>query len=423
MPASEGPPPGGGFTGPDIGDLSDHELIEAMIGARRRASQAQAAELAAVAELARRRFAEAAEADAVDAISPRDYVHDEVAEALTLTRWSAGDLIRFATELTERLPATFAALAAGDIDYAKARTLWHGTDQVGGGLIARIERAVLERASVQTTGQIRAKTRRLIRRWDSDAVARRRAEAERQRGVRLIETDAGTTYLSGVDLPAEEAAAAYGRINAIAAGLRRDGDARTIEQLRADVFLSLLRGTLTTTCPPAEFTDRPIGESSTVPDWTDADDRIADAVADLTRAELTALTGDLPERHHNVRMLIAQAGERITASLAGLKARWCVPGHDGSYRPSAAMRRLIEHRDRRCCFPGCRRPVRSCDADHSVPFHQGGPTCPCNVAMLCRRHHRLKQTRGWRIDHVWPGVVLWIGPTGHWRITAPADRE
>ncbi|MDN3351655.1 hypothetical protein [Actinomadura sp. DC4] len=50
-------------------------------------------------------------------------------------------------------------------------------------------------------------------------------------------------------------------------------------------------------------------------------------------------------------------------------------------------------------------------------------TCPCNLAMLCRHHHRLKQTPGWRIEHIWPGVILWIGPSGHWRITAPADRE
>ena len=41
--------------------------------------------------------------------------------------------------------------------------------------------------------------------------------------------------------------------------------------------------------------------------------------------------------------------------------------------------------------------------------------------MLCRRHHREKATPGWHIEHLWPGVILWITPTGHWRITAPAD--
>jgi hypothetical protein len=110
----------------------------------------------------------------------------------------------------------------------------------------------------------------------------------------------------------------------------------------------------------------------------------------------------------------------------------CPPGTGGEaratrgvarYRPPAAMRRLIEHRDRRCVFPGCRRPARRCDADHTIPYHRGGATCPDNLAMICRRHHRLKATKGWRIKHLWPGVILWITPTGHWRITAPADRE
>lgn len=119
-----------------------------------------------------------------------------------------------------------------------------------------------------------------------------------------------------------------------------------------------------------------------------------------------------------------QAAERIRESLAPLKTQWCTPYRDrNGYRPTAAMRCLIEARDRRCCYPGCRRPVRHCDADHTIPFGKGGPTCPCNLAMLCRRHHVLKQTRKWRAEQIWPGVILWITPTGHWTITAPADRE
>jgi hypothetical protein len=48
---------------------------------------------------------------------------------------------------------------------------------------------------------------------------------------------------------------------------------------------------------------------------------------------------------------------------------------------------------------------------------------PHKLAMLCRGHHGLKTTRGWRIHHLWPGVILWTIPTGHWCITAPTDRE
>ena len=55
----------------ELPELPDHELVEVMVAARRLASRVQAVELAAVAELARRRFA-AGEASAVEVISPRD---------------------------------------------------------------------------------------------------------------------------------------------------------------------------------------------------------------------------------------------------------------------------------------------------------------------------------------------------------------
>jgi hypothetical protein len=416
-------------------DLPDQELIEAMAAARAIASRAQAIELAAVAELARRRFAED-DAPAVEAISPRDYLTEEVAQALTLTSASADGLVRFATDLIERLPGTFSALAAGDIDYLKARTLWHCTGQVSDEIATEIETRVLPRASRQTTGEIRAKTRRLVRRLDPQALRQRREAAQRRRDVTLLGTDDDTAQLLGADLPADAASAAYGRVCAIAAGLKRDGDDRGIGQLRADVFLALLRGTLTTTEPPADstapFPAERAGRRDV--DWSGIDDAAADTIAAAVREEFTALASDVPDRHRRLGLLIAQAGARVTESLAALRVHWCLPGHEGSrhggsqcagrgYRVPAAMRRLIEFRDRRCCFPGCRRPTRHCDIDHSIPFHRGGPTCPCTLTLLCRRHHRLKQTKGWRVEHLWPGVILWIGPTGHWRITAPADRE
>jgi hypothetical protein len=126
------------FLGLDIGALTDGGLIDAMTSARRLTSRLQAVELAAVAELVRRRAAEDVD-PRVEAVAPRDYVHDEVAEALTLTAGAADDLIRFATDLTDRLPDTFTALAAGDVDCAKARTLWRGTDQIGDELAAIVE--------------------------------------------------------------------------------------------------------------------------------------------------------------------------------------------------------------------------------------------------------------------------------------------
>ncbi len=47
-------------------------------------------------------------------------------------------------------------------------------------------------------------------------------------------------------------------------------------------------------------------------------------------------------------------------------------------------------RDHHCVFPHCTRPAESCDLDHIEPHAEGGATCACNLAPLCRGHHRLK---------------------------------
>ena len=46
---------------------------------------------------------------------------------------------------------------------------------------------------------------------------------------------------------------------------------------------------------------------------------------------------------------------------------------------------MITIRQPTCSFPGCRRPAIRCDDDHTLPYDQGGRTCECNLAPLCRR--------------------------------------
>src|SRR5207249_5481003 len=82
------------------------------------------------------------------------------------------------------------------------------------------------------------------------------------------------------------------------------------------------------------------------------------------------------------------------------------------YRPPAALRHLITMRQPTCSFPGCRRPAARCDQDHTVPYDQGGRTCECNLAPLCRRHHRAKQAHRWRLTQPQPGVLIWTTPSG-----------
>jgi len=78
----------------------------------------------------------------------------------------------------------------------------------------------------------------------------------------------------------------------------------------------------------------------------------------------------------------------------------------------AALRRHIQIRDRRCMAPGCRRPARHCEQDHTIDHALGGRTVSGNVGPLCTRHHRMKHEAGWRLEQPWPGVFRWTSPLG-----------
>ncbi|HWI43196.1 MAG TPA: HNH endonuclease signature motif containing protein [Nocardioides sp.] len=83
-----------------------------------------------------------------------------------------------------------------------------------------------------------------------------------------------------------------------------------------------------------------------------------------------------------------------------------------SYEIPDRLRRQVELRDHHCAFPGCTRRASACDLDHAIPFSEGGPTCPCNLVPLCRRHHRAKTHSDWDYSVLEPGTYLWTSPTG-----------
>jgi hypothetical protein len=89
------------------------------------------------------------------------------------------------------------------------------------------------------------------------------------------------------------------------------------------------------------------------------------------------------------------------------------------YRPSRALRHLVMARSTRCVAPGCSSPATACDQDHTREWEDGGITCGCNLAPLCRRHHQIKQAQGWKLEQPEPGVLVWTTPAGLTRVTTP----
>ena len=68
-----------------------------------------------------------------------------------------------------------------------------------------------------------------------------------------------------------------------------------------------------------------------------------------------------------------------------------------------------------------RRPAARCDLDHTIAWDQGGQTCECDLAPLCRHHHKCKQAHGWQLEQPEPGVLIWHTPAGRTYITRPTQ--
>ena len=120
-------------------------------------------------------------------------------------------------------------------------------------------------------------------------------------------------------------------------------------------------------------------------------------------------------------------GSAVRDYLASLRIRMTpiARGHcdhdraETGYQPSRALQHLVKVRNTRCTAPGCGRPASRCDLDHTLAWDQGGLTCECGLAPLCRHHHRCKQNQGWKIEQTSPGILRWRTPAGRTYTTTP----
>ena len=258
-----------------LAHVGDDELTGIIKAWRRITSWGAARELAAVAELARRRPADigdildpevaaqlraAGGAAAAGSASPglpgstespagpglpelvSPFVPDELVPALTMTVRAAELHLSLAADLATKLPMTAAALEAGLIDMVRARIIAEAARVLTRERAAAVEQLIFPRAEQQTSGQLRAALARAMLAADPDAARKRREQAQREARVLRWREDAGTAALSGRDLPSAEVLAADQRISARARELKSAGLAGTMDELRARAYLDFLLG-------------------------------------------------------------------------------------------------------------------------------------------------------------------------------------
>jgi hypothetical protein len=145
------------------------------------------------------------------------------------------------------------------------------------------------------------------------------------------------------------------------------------------------------------------------------------AVTDAVTGALLALT-DLPGLRRTGHCHRPGCRRRPTGCTHDLTGRPGLgpPEATGGYRPAAGLDRFVRARDRRCRFPGCRRPVpRTGELDHDRPYPDG-PTAAANLAGYCTADHRGKhQAPGWRHQLHPDGRLTVTTPTGLVTTTDP----
>lgn len=396
------------LAGTDPETVDDAALVDGIMAWERLSGWVEAMKLRWIAALASRR---PPAGGPVDVGSPRgdwsEFVADELAFALRVARQTAEARLELATTLRDRLPATEAALYAGELSLVKARRIAEATDPLPEQVAQLVEARVLAKAADQTPGELGAALRRAVAAADPVGFAERARAARAERCVRRFADRDGMGSL-WARLAAEDAEAAFRRVDAQAHALRdtlADDDDRSLDALRADVLVDLLTG---------RAAGPHLAEGAPASAPAPAAAAVQVYVSAETLLGVSNAAGDLPGMGplpaDVVRRLAVDATLHrvVTDPITG------APLHvdERSYRPSARLARFVQTRDRTCRAPGCRRAAERCDIDHVVGWPQGA-TSAANLACLCRHHHRLKQRQPWQLTVDENGVVTWTAPTGH----------
>ncbi|MGY1856988.1 DUF222 domain-containing protein [Modestobacter sp. SYSU DS0290] len=370
----------------------------------------------------------------------------ELATVLNVGRGTAAIRLTRALVWRDKLPATFAALRAGDLDERRAQQLADALRSVPAEVAARVEATLLGEAGDLSVTGVGKRATELVLRFDADAAEEARVEAEKAADVHVYPSAGDGRAVLAVDLPADVAAEAHDLIDQLARMLKADGDPRPIGQLRtlvaaalilrpADNGLPLLTANLTVTAAlealeggvtPGEVNGLPITAA-----------HLRDLLARVGALGLTA-----PEGGTLSFAITGPDGELLAtvtpAELTRSAKRGC-PHHPGgecgcallgpppataNYRPTERQRAFLTTRDRRCRFPNCGQRVGWADLDHVIPHSCGGVTDCANLCCLCRSHHRLKtHAPGWRFAMTPDGTLRVTTPSGVTRTTRPPGRR
>ena len=343
-------------------------------------------------------------------------VTTETAVALGLTEAAASRRVHAAVALvvTRRLPRTAALATRGRLTWRQVDALTVKTRDLSPEQTTEVEERVLVRAVLGLTiGRFEDAVDRAVLAVDPVAAEERRREVRRGRRVAVFKQRNGTDGTEGgatfwAEGPADGMTAVMASLDASARWWQTQGDTRTLDQLRHDLFV--------TACTTGRL-DVPHDVVSSALTGLAPDGGAAPAAAAIVLAPrpqvpvhldvtvtLQTLLGlnDEPgtlDRYGPIpaQMVRELAADAIWRCVAVDDTHGTVLGvgrstYTHGYVAGANLRAFLDVAAPECEIPWCTARAERCDFEHHTPHANGGATCSCNVGRTCRRHHRLKST-------------------------------
>lgn len=379
----------------DRSRLNGFDLVRLLQARERLVAHCQADSMADTHEIAHAVPGDADSApDRLDA--PFEFAADELRPALNLTRRAAENRMSLSLDLIERLPGVWELLAEGRIDLSRARVFADGTAHLSEEEAEAVVARLAVEASWLTTGQLRARIRKLCVEADPNEAVKRFEQRVEERRLWVEPTEDGTANLFLLDIPLVDAQAIRNRIHRHLISLpKKARQGRTVAQLQADIAVDLLRGSNPDSATGKGFVDLRVGLSTL--GGRDEKAGFVDGMEPVA-ADIARQVADLS---HDAEWRYTVTDDNGTIVHVGTTRR----------RPTKPLSRLVESLQPTCAGPGCRIPASQCDFDHLQPWVDLGATSDRNGGPKCRHDHTLK-------DHLWTHRRVgrhdtWTSPLGH----------
>ncbi len=201
----------------------------------------------------------------------------------------------------------------------------------------------------------------------------------------------------------------------------RDGEERTLEQLRADTLIDLIHGRITVGATDGELEGDETstgGDPEDTIEWRDIG-RFARPIVNVVvpistlmglSDEPGRMAGGAPVPDDLVRA-IADDPDSVWHRLVTDPAGRFVELSTNTYQPNEKLQRTVVAHSPECVFPTCNRPATVVDLDHRIPWPLGRTTS-WNLQPLCDGHHQVKHSEGFSVVREKDGSYTWTSRFG-----------